>query len=109
MKIERKGPDGRVVEIEGKVRIEPGPLRQRAVATKQLIADEVTARHYRVGEPDALGKTIKLGNEIDYIHWRNAAEVFYVYLLDAKTGRFLPQGQRDTYEEALSVATELAA
>lgn len=45
MEIQNK--EGGIVEIDGRVRIEPGPRVLTAVATLELLDDAVTARHYR--------------------------------------------------------------
>lgn len=50
-------------------RVEKGPARKRAVATIELLADTVTHPQYKVGERDAQGKVIKLGEEMEYITW----------------------------------------
>lgn len=114
-----------ITEIDGKVRIEPGPVRRRAIATKALLADEITASHYKVGARDALRKPIKLGEMMDYIDWKSPERVFYVYQrLDLKVGdtdpitgkptavalsRWMLKGDRPDEHAALSLATELVA
>lgn len=116
---------GGIIEIEGRVRIEAGPVRRNAVATAELLSDEVTASHYQVGKPDAFGKPIKLGEKMDYIDWKAPERVFYVYELaevargavDPLTGepaavgltRWMPKGDRPSEAEALTLATDLAA
>jgi hypothetical protein len=116
---------GDLTEIDGKVRIEPGPVRRQAIATAELLADTVTAAHYKVGGRDALGKPIKLGAPMDYIDWRSGERAFYVYTrLDLKAGdvdpvskkksaveftRWMLAGDRPTEHEALSLGTQLAA
>jgi hypothetical protein len=116
---------GAITEIDGKVRIEAGPIRRQAVATAELLADATTAAHYKVGGRDALGKPIKLGAPMDYIDWRSSERAFYVYTrLDLKAGdtdpvtkkksaveftRWMLAGDRPTEHEALSLGTQLAA
>lgn len=93
---------GNIVQVGDKVRIEPGPVRKKAVATKELLDDGVTAAHYHeprqepildgAGKPtgemktvvaiDALSNPIKLGQEMDYIDWKAKARVFYIYVLE---------------------------
>jgi hypothetical protein len=111
-----------LIELNGKVRIERSAPRRREMATVELLADEVTASHYAVGLPDALGNIIALGEPfdfIDYIAEKAGKGVFVVYLLtevtdvvagaEIKNMRFLPQGSPyETEEAALSQAIPLA-
>jgi hypothetical protein len=127
-----------IIEIDGKVRIEVGPARIKAIATKELLDDKVTAAHYQVSQPvfdpsdpkkqigwtsvDALGKPIKLGEEFTYIDWKGLQPpVHYVYTLETveevnditgvktKVDRWLPKDAKPTEQEALSAATSIAA
>jgi hypothetical protein len=111
-----------ITEIDGKVRIEVGHVRRRDVATKELLDDKVTAAHYQVGAPDAVGKAIKLGEPMDYIDWRSEERVYYVYRremvveplkLDEPDGpaheveRWVRKGDAPDYEQALTLALQL--
>lgn len=92
MAIVRKGT---VLEFDGKVRIEPGPVKKRAVATAELLSDAVTAEHYFAGTRtieeggktvekigrDRLGKPIEMGKPIDYFDWKSPVRRFYLYRL----------------------------
>lgn len=69
-----------LTEIDGRVRIESGPKRVVAVATNELLDDEVTASHYAAGKKDAVGKPIVLGEEMTYIDWMGERG-WYVYEL----------------------------
>lgn len=60
--------DSRIV-FDDKVVIEYGPVYKTAVATEELLANDVTASHYCVGSPDSLGKAIVLGEPMTYIDW----------------------------------------
>lgn len=93
-------------EIDGKVRIDTGPRRKQAVATEEILGDEVTATHYKVGGRDALGKVIALGEEMTYLDWLGD-RVFYVYKLNE--GRWVFKCSAESYEEAISKASELLA
>lgn len=97
-----------VTEIDGAIRVERGPVRRSEVATTELLSDEVTAGHYRVGGVDALGKTIALGKTMDFIDWKGGGGAFYVYQRDA-AGRFQPVGTHETEDAAMSQAASLAA
>lgn len=80
MPVERFGD---LVEIDGKFRIEKGPRTVVAVATKELLDNNVTAGHYQVGAPDALNKEIKLGEQMTYRDWKG--EFWYhVYALSIR-------------------------
>jgi hypothetical protein len=114
-----KRSESGMIELNGKVRIERSPPRRQEIATEALLSDEVTASHYAVGLPDALGKIIALGEPFDFIDFKAEKPVFTVYLLTEvidevagakiKNLRFLPKGVRETEEAALSQAIPLAA
>lgn len=114
-----RNDDGNLIEIDGKVRVEAGPRRRREIATQELLSDVVTAAHYQVGKPDALGKIIALGEPMDFIDWRSPERTFYVYQLEevtdevdgqpVKNMRWLPKGDRPDETSALSFAATLAA
>lgn len=97
---------GNITDIDDRIRIEPAHVHKKAVATEELLSDDVTARHYYAGvrkepvyqangEPrkdpdgnqmyservgvDSLGKPIKLGEEMDYIDWKGKERVYNVY------------------------------
>jgi hypothetical protein len=117
--------DNGVITIDEVWRIEAGPARKTAAATAELLADDVTASHYKAGGKDALGKAIELGKPMTYIDWRSQERVFYVYRLvtikkggtDPATGqksavdhgRFMPAGTAPDEMAAISLVTELAA
>jgi hypothetical protein len=69
-----------LIEIGSTIRVENGPARKTAVATKELLDDKVTAGHYREGAFDALGKRIKLGQPMTYLDYRGEW-VWYIYQL----------------------------
>jgi len=72
-----------LVEVAGRVRVEKGPRRRQEIATAEILDDKITAGHYQEGKPDAAGKTIKLGESMDFIDWRGrkASPCWYVYVL----------------------------
>ena len=119
-----------------KARIERGPRRITAKATKELLDDKNTASHYFAGERDATaadahvvvddapngdkkpgkitgrdatGKPIKLGEPMTYIDLKNRKKnpVWYVYLHDGQY--FQHAGEEETYDAALSAALNLVA
>lgn len=112
-----------------KARIERGPRRITAKATKELLDDSQTASHYFAGERDASpgdvslgdgkpqkvigrdanGKPIKIGEEMVYIDWvnRRGNSVWYVYLHDDT--RFNRAGEHEAYDVALTDAINLVA
>lgn len=118
MKIKRVSPE--LTEIDGAIRVESGPARIEAVATEELLSNDVTASHYYAGTKmvdgvekvgvDANGKPIKLGQKMTYIDWRNRRSniAWYVYAKD-ETGRFAKVGTHDKEDDAMSQATSLAA
>ena len=42
-----------LIVIGKTIRVESGPARKTAIATKELLDDKVTAEHYKVGALDA--------------------------------------------------------
>lgn len=113
--------DGNIISIGDDIRIESGPRRVEAVATEELLANEVTAEHYVVGGKDALGKEIVLGEPMTYLDWigfkagltESTSHYLYRYVdredpedfEDAQVWAGL--GAYDTEDDALSAATEL--
>lgn len=75
--------DGDRILIGDRVIIERGPRLVSATATAEILHDDATASHYAVGKPDALGKTIKLGEAFSYLDYggqkADGDHVFYVY------------------------------
>ena len=71
-----------IVDLSDYVRVEDGPLRRTEIATEELLSDEVTARHYQVGKPDAAGNFISLGKELTFLDFK-AKRVWYVYKFQA--------------------------
>lgn len=92
------------IQFSETVRIERGPARKQAIATPELLSDDVTARHYQEGAKDALGKPIKIGDRMDYLDWKGAY-VWYVYKLDG--GRYQPAGSHPDLEGAIAIARSL--
>jgi hypothetical protein len=96
-----------LIEIGTMVRVENGPARKTAVANEALLDDRMTATHYQVGRPDAMGKIIELGKEITYLDYRGEW-VWYIYQRDEQQQRWLPAGVEKTKAAALAVANGLA-
>jgi hypothetical protein len=115
----KRNTDGDLIEIGDSVRVQRGHVRRREIATEALLSDDVTAAHYAVGRPDALGNIIALGQPFDFIDWRSGERVFTVYRKETvddeiagapvTVERFLPKGVHGTEELALSQAVALAA
>jgi hypothetical protein len=61
--------------------VEQGPRRVTKIATKELLSDLITARHYQVGTFDAFGKKIELGKPFTFLDYREifGPRVWYVY------------------------------
>lgn len=93
--------EGTLIEIDGKVRIEPGPVLLQAKATEELLDNAVTAEHYQPGAFDALSKPIELGKTMSYLDWNGhkagteGATAFYVYQLDKLTAEELKEREID--------------
>lgn len=130
-----------MIQVSDTVRVETSPRRKRAVATKELLDDAVTAKHYRaprkatreeianpnvrtIGDQvvsiDAMGKPIKLGEEMDYIDWKAPADnhTWNVYQeqdvpekdnagKNVTVRRYLLHSTHDTQEEAIQAAAKL--
>lgn len=107
-----------LTEINKIVRVEIGPLRKKATATKELLDNLVTASHYKEGAIDALGKTIVLDKVINYIDWKSNERCWYLYQKEEEIvvdkdnknvtiERFNRKGDYTTYEEALGEAIKL--
>lgn len=97
-----------LIHIDDTVVLERGPRRLSAMATDALLSDEVTASHYQVGRPDALGKPIVLGEPMTYLDWnafRQGVGKWYVYKLDG--GIFALAGEFDTQAEAVEAGLKL--
>ena len=128
MKITRTNDDRfEIVTDKKKARIERGPRKITAKATKELLSDDVTASHYFAGERDtpagavgignkkpekivgldANGKQIKIGEDMTYIDWknRNTNSVWHIYLHDGE--RYQSSGQAETQDVALTAAINL--
>lgn len=93
--------EGTLIEIDGKVRIEPGPVLVQAKATEELLDDTLTAEHYREGAYDAMAKPIELGKPMHYLDWNghkagtDGSTCFYVYQLDKLTAEELEEAEID--------------
>lgn len=90
-------------EIGTTIRVEDGPARRTAVATKELLDDAVTANHYQVGEKDAMGKVIALGEPMTYLDYRGEW-VWYIYKFDEAEGKWLLVSIKTKKDEALIAA-----
>lgn len=71
------------IQVSPTVRVEAGPCVKTAIATPELLDDEVTLSHYREGAPDKLGKKIVLGEEMTYADWKGEYE-WKVYKLESR-------------------------
>jgi len=96
------------IEIGSTIRVENGPARKTATATKELLDNRVTAEHYQVGAFDAMGKRIVLGESMIYLDYYGEW-VWYIYQLkDDATApegkRWMPAGIETTKERALTAA-----
>lgn len=69
------------IRVTPTLRVESGPKRIEAVATKELLDDAVTAHHYHVGGKDAMGKTIVIGEPMTYLDYYGE-ETWYLYQLE---------------------------
>lgn len=91
-------------------RVEQGPKTKTAIATEELLSDAKTATHYQVGERDAVGKIIVLGEPMTYHDWLPGGDRIwkvYKWVKDDKHpqgGRFEHAGHFDDQVEAINAA-----
>ena len=108
-----------ITEIDKCIRVEPGPMRKKGLATDKLLDNDVTASHYQVGNFDSMGQVIEHGKEMEYIDWKSDERVFNVYELTEETHvdkdgeeviveRFAKDSDYPDYEAALTKAIALA-
>lgn len=81
----KKPTNESLVQVNDRIRVEWGPARKKAKATEELLSDQKTAPHYKVGTKDALGKPIKVGEDMDYLDYK-ADYVWYIYILQLEEG-----------------------
>lgn len=120
---------GVIVEDWNGVRIESGPAKRVAKATKKLLDNRSTKSHYQVGRFDAVGKVIQLNKPMTYLDWFGTY-VWYIYkwgkvgidangvviLPNDESGRkaayveerWIPVGVEETKAAAMTVAAEIA-
>lgn len=99
-----------ITEVDDIVRIEPGHVRKQAIATAELLSDEVTARHYhlpktvKVKDLDAPYKQadgswrVKNGKtgEVSVFTAEQGDETVTLYAIDAKS-KAIEEGQTMDY------------
>lgn len=95
-------------EIGPSIRGEFGPPLKEAVATEALLDNTVTASHYQVGAPDALGSPIALGRPMSYLDW-TARSSWGWYIYRFQDGTWKQIGTYPTKEEAITAAATAAA
>lgn len=116
--------DGDRILIGDKVIIESGPALIEATATEELLSDAQTAYHYAVGQPDAKGKKIALGEPFSYLAYGGSEtegrRVFYIFekvdLSDADREdqdtidefRWIERGTRATEDGAIAIGQTIA-
>lgn len=94
-----------LIEISETVQIERSHQRKVAIATEELLSNDVTASHYAVGQVDANGNKIVLGQEMAYIDWLGPRNTWYVY--QKIEDRFQPRGSFGGEAEAVVFALGL--
>jgi len=102
-----------LIEIGSTIRVENGPSRRKAIATRELLDDKVTASHYQAGAFDAMGKRIVLGEPMTYLDYLNDL-VWYIYQLgqmgiDAEGRPLKPDKVKDLQSKAAWKAKALGA
>jgi hypothetical protein len=95
-----------MLEFGTTVRVENGPARKHAIATRDLLDNAVTASHYFEGSRDAMGKIIQLGQQMTYLDYKGTW-VWYVYQYDAGEEKWLPVTIESTREAAITAAEAL--
>lgn len=113
MNIQKKATDNKnfllLVTGTTPIIIETGPFIKTAVATPELLADDVTATHYAVGKGDQTGKPIVLGEPMTYADWRNPDRAWNVYQwgLGDGTWRWLKVSAEPSEVAAITLASTL--
>jgi hypothetical protein len=98
--------DGNMITLDGKVRVEPGPVLKKASVTDELLDNTVTADHYQIGKLDAKGDPIEPGGEMHYLDWvghgqgAEGSTCFYVYRLEDLTAAELKERGIDKSQAA---------
>jgi hypothetical protein len=82
---------GEQIRVTPTLRVEAGPARKKAIATKEMVGDQdsraklpdgtVLAKHYKLGLKDAFGKLITEGEEFTFLDYFGP-EVWYFYQLE---------------------------
>ena len=104
-----------LLQIGANIRVERGPARVDAIATEELLSNEVTADHYVEGAFDAIGRRIVLGEPMTYLDWRGKRS-FYLYRLEAvevpghddAVPVWIEQGAFETEDAAINAGLALA-
>ena len=91
-------------QLSDTIRVDRGPPIRVATATEPLLRGGRLASHYRVGSPDAVGKSIELDHIMFYVDWR-APEAEYVFTVyELRNGRYQIVERYGTEAEALATA-----
>lgn len=101
---------GTLVQVSDRVRVERGPAKKKAKASDKLLSDEVTAKHYKPGKPDAEGKPIEPGKEMAYLDWKGE-HVWKVYKLIVRPSlgnKYVIESEHATRDAAMEAAQQLA-
>lgn len=105
------------IQVTDTICVDFGKVRKRAIATEELLSDDVTASHYKLvmgkdakGEDvpgrGADGEVIKLGEEMEYLDHRSKTLEWVVYQNDGD--RYQPVSRHPSEEEAVAAAEQLA-
>jgi hypothetical protein len=128
----KDGSPSQITQVGHNVRIEPGPMRRREVASEEILSDDVTASHYHApkevdvidkatGKPtgeketvvavDSFGKPIDLGQPFDFVDWKSEVRAWNVYRLETveAANMWVHKGSHANEQDALSQAVELAS
>ena len=114
-----------MIQVTDFIRVDCGKVRKRAVATEELLSDDVTATHYKlilgqdkdgnnVPGRGADGEIIELGKEMEYLDHKSKELEWVVYQLEAEVAegfeekRYLPVSRHPSETEAMVAAAKLA-
>jgi hypothetical protein len=109
--------EGEMVTLDGRVRVEPGPVLKKGIATPELLDDAVTAAHYQEAKLDAKARPIEQGKEMHYLDWvghtqgAEGSTCWYVYRLEDLTAAEIKARGFDPFKaspEDLSIWREKA-